>query len=160
VSAQSQQFLKWSLRIVVVASFVCCLWSDIYREYFDPSTANNRHGYALWQHWIEEWTFPGRGIFLQYDFRDQGKNPAFAQTIYFLGVYCLYPQRPLVADPSILINDGHDILKNNSYPSEQWLMDHGVSSIMTIVMDPRRDLPVIKSVYPLGQPSGPASNGG
>ncbi len=148
------------MQVAVVISLICCIWSDVYREYFDPKTWNNRKGYALWEYWLEKSTAPGRAIFIHFDFSDRGRNAGFAQTIYYLGVYDLYPQRALVADPAVLINDGHDILHNNSNPNDPWLLDHGVGSIMSVIMDPHRNLPVVNSVRFLGQPRTTESHGG
>jgi len=140
------------MQVAVVISLICCIWSDVYREYFDSKTWNNRKGYARWENWLRESTAPGNAIVIHYDFPDQGKNAAFAQTIYYLGNYCLYPQRALVSNPSAIINDGHDILRNNYNPDDPWLGANGAGSIMTVIMDSQRQLPFVKSVRFLGQP--------
>jgi hypothetical protein len=146
VAAGTQKILNWGLRIAVLASLACCICSNIYRELYDVKTINNRKGEALWQAYLEDATNPGQNIFLKFDYGEHGENAAFAQTIYFLGVYRLYPRRPLVADPSVMINDGHDILRNNDLPDDQWLRDHGVGSVMSIIMSQRQNLPYVKFV--------------
>jgi hypothetical protein len=148
------------LYFFVAVSLICCIWSDIYRAYFDPKTSNNHQGYLLWEQWLAQATAPHHAIYLNFDFPDAGKSAGFAQTIYFLGNYWLYPQRVLVADPSIPIGEGHDILKNNSYPGDRWLLDHDVLSVMTIIMDEQRQLPYVKSVRWLGASRGTESRGG
>jgi hypothetical protein len=159
-SRESPFSLRRLMQVAVVISLICCIWSDVYREFFDPSTSNNRRGYALWEYWLEESTIPRHAIFLQFDFPDKNKNAAFAQTIDYVGTYHLYPQPVLVADPSVLINDGHDILRNNSTPSDSWLRDHGVGSVMSVIMDPQKNLPFVKSIRFLIQPPTTDSHGG
>jgi hypothetical protein len=139
-------FLGWLLQIAVAVSLACCIWSNVYRELFDIKTSNNRKGEALWEAFIADSTPPGQGIFFKYEFGDRGENAAFAQTIYFLGVYRVYPRRVLVADPAVMINDGHNILKNNTYPSDPWLREQGISSVLSVIMSARQNLPYVKSV--------------
>jgi hypothetical protein len=127
-----------------------CIGFDADRLLMKQALSRLSEPYALWDGWVAKATAPGRGIFLKFEDFPQSKA-GYAQNIYFRAVYSLYPQRALVSDPSATINNARDLLKNNSLPSDRWLLDHGVGSVMTIVMDPDRHLPVIRDVRWLGK---------
>jgi len=106
--------------------------------------------YSKWDAWLENALEPGRGIFL--DFPNFPKASAgYAQDIYFHAIYVLYPRPVLVSDPGVTINSAWDILANNTYPSERWLLDWHVGSVMSVEMDKKQKLPVVKSVHWLGE---------
>lgn len=105
--------------------------------------------YDKWNAWIASSLEPDRGIFLQFDnFPDAAAG--YVQTIYFHSVYMLYPRRVMVADPSIKINSAFDVFPNNTYPSDDWLRSWRIGSVMSIEMDPKQKLPVVKHVRFLG----------
>ena len=107
--------------------------------------------YAVWDTQLRHDAEPGRGLFLKFDGFSQGTlGEAFAQTIYYRGVYALYPAPVLATEPEVVVNEGKDFLAHNYCPSDQWLMDHGVGSILTIGMDGRRKQPYVESVRWLG----------
>jgi hypothetical protein len=122
-----------------------CIGFDANRVFVNEGLSNLSDPYARWDGWLEEATAPGRGIFLKFDdFPDRWAG--YAQNIYFRAVYVLYPRRVLVCGPSATINKGQDLLKNNLLPSDRWLLDQGVDSVMWIVMDLNHNVPVIREV--------------
>jgi hypothetical protein len=127
-----------------------CIGYDVNRQFVDDALPKLSQPYALWDGWLEQATAPGRGIFLKFDGFPE-RWAGYAQNIYFRAVYFLYPQPVLVSGPTATINKGQDLLKNNSLPSDQWLLDHGVDSVMSIVMDPKHDVPVVREVRWLGE---------
>jgi len=127
-----------------------CIGFDANRVFVNQALPKLSQPYGLWDSWLENSTAPGRGIFLKFeDFPERWAG--YAQNIYFRAVYFLYPQWVLVSGPSATINKGQDLLKNNSLPSDRWLLDQGVDSVMSIVMDPKHDVPVIREVRWLGK---------
>jgi len=89
-------------------------------------------------------------VFLKFD----GFNKAdagYAQNIYFRGVFVLFPRPLLVSDPHARINNGYDLLKNNWYPSDPWLAEQGVGSVLTVQMDRDRNLPITEALRWLGR---------
>jgi hypothetical protein len=150
LTGKSQETLKWSLRIVILTSMGLCIGFDVNRVFVNQGLSKLSEPYGLWDGWLESSTAPGRGIFLKFD--DFPESTAgYAQNVYFRAVYVLYPQRVLVSDPSATINKGQELLKYNSLPSDRWLLDQGVDSVMSIVMDPKHNVPVIREVRWLGQ---------
>ncbi|MGD0139342.1 MAG: hypothetical protein ABSD28_10730 [Tepidisphaeraceae bacterium] len=150
MTGKSQETLKWSLRIVVLTSMGLCIGIDVNRLFVKQALSKLSDPYALWDGWLEQATAPGRGIFLKFDDFPESRA-GYAQNVYFRAVYFLYPQRVLVSGPSATLNRGQDLLKNNSLPSDQWLLDQGVYSVMSIVMDPKHDVPVVRDVRWLGK---------
>jgi hypothetical protein len=142
--------LKWSLRILVLASIGLCIDFDVNRLFVLKKPDRIAAPYKLWDGWITDATAPGRGLFLKFDHFPPGAA-GYAQNIYFRAVYVLYPRPLLVAGPSIKLSNGDELLKNNEYPGDQWLRSQGVDSVMTIQMDPVRVLPVVSEVRWLGQ---------
>jgi hypothetical protein len=148
LTAKSRETLKWSLRIVVLTSMGLCIGVDVNRMFVDPPIVALTRSYALWDNWLDQST--RRGIFLK--FEDFPQTAAgYVQNIYFRSVYVVYPRRSLVSGSPVTINNGLELLKNNSLPSDAWLLDHGVDSVMSIVMDPRRGVPVPRDVRWLGE---------
>jgi hypothetical protein len=144
------QILKWSLRILVLTSIGLCMGFDITRMFITKAPTKIAQPYALWDSWIANATVPGHGLFLKFDsFPPAGAG--YAQNIYYRAVYDLFPQPLLVAGPGTKISDGHELLKHNDYPGDQWLRSQGVDSVMTIQIDKKKNLPVVSDVRWLGE---------
>jgi len=148
-SPKSPKILKCALRIIVLASIGWCIGFDIHRVFVLKKPDRLAHPYALWDGWITQSAAPGRGLFLKFDHFSAG-GAGYAQNIYYRAVYVLYPRPLLVTGPATKIGDGNDLLKHNEYPNDQWLLKQGVDSVMTIQMDPKRNLPVVAGVRWLG----------
>ena len=147
-----RESLKWAILLGVLTSMGLCIGSDIYRVTRGPrKPASLVNYYAVWDTQLRHDAEPGRGVFLKFDaFSERTMEEAFAQTIYYRGVYALYPLPVLVTQSDVVVNEGKDFLAHNSYPSDQWLMDHGVGSVLMIGMDGRRKQPYVESVHWLG----------
>jgi len=150
LTPESREILKWSARILVLASLGWCIGCDIYRLFWVQEPSRAAFAYSKWDSWLENALEPGRGIFLDFSNFPMA-SAGFAQDIYFHGVYVLFPRRVLVSDPGLTINSARDILPNNTYPNERWLLDWGIGSVMSIEMDPKQKLPVVKHVHWLGE---------
>lgn len=131
--------------MIVLFSLGCCIWFDFNRAFVTRATAHLAETYPVVDGWMLYSATPTRGVFLKFD-GFGAKDVGYAQNIYFRGVYVLYPRPLLVSSPGARINDGFDILKFNWYPSDRWLLDHGVGSVLTIVMDRQKGLPVAEGL--------------
>jgi hypothetical protein len=141
--------LKWSLRILVVASIGLCIKFDFNRLFVLKKPDRIAEPYKLWDGWITDAAAPGRGLYLKFD-QFPIKAAGYAQNIYFRAVYVLFPRPLLAAGPSTKLSNGDELLKNNEYPGDQWLKSQGVDSVMTIQMDRALGLPVVSEVRWLG----------
>jgi hypothetical protein len=103
--------------------------------------------YGYWDNVLRKDTQAGRGVFVKFVNLPSGtQGEAYAQSVYFRAVYALYPQPVLVTASENVVNKGGDFLKDNSYPSEQWLVEHGVGTVITVGYEPRMDRPVLTVV--------------
>ncbi len=127
-----------------------CIGFDVYRQLDLAGPAHLNQSYARWDGIIRNAAEPGRGVFLKFvNFR--GKSAGFTTNIYFRAMYALYPRPVLVAEPGVIVNKPFQLLQANSYPSERWLWDHGVGSIIVVDFDPVRMQPFIREVKWLGR---------
>jgi hypothetical protein len=150
LTSKSRETLKWLLRIVVLTSMGLCIGFDANRVFFTEGLAKISGSYALWDGWLEEAADSGRGIFLKFeDFPDRWAG--YTQNIYFRAVYVLYPRRVLVSGHSTTVNKWRELLENNALPSDEWLRDQGVDSVMTIELDPNHHVPLVRDVRRLGE---------
>jgi hypothetical protein len=126
--------------------------SDIYQVTKGPRPpAGLIRFYAAWDGTLRLATQTGRGVFLKFDgFSGGTLQEALAQTIYFRGVYGIYPLPVLVTTDDVIVGEGKDFLIRNSYPNDQWLINHGVGSVLTIGFDARKRQPYVESVRWLG----------
>jgi hypothetical protein len=145
---QPPAILKWSLRILVIASIGLCIDSDMNRLFVLKKPDRIAAPYKLWDGWITS-AARGRGLFLKFD-QFPPRAAGYAQNIYYRAVYVLFPRPLLVAGPATKVTNGNELLKENEYPGDQWLRSQGVDSVMTIQMDDVQGLPVVSGVRWLG----------
>ena len=145
---KSSESLKWLIRLGVLTSMGLCIGSDIYRVTAGPRRPGNLlQFYSFWDAQLRRATPNGRGLFIKFDqFPTGTRSQAFAQTIYYRGVYVLYPLPVFVTGQKVIVNGGKEILAQNSYPSIEWLVDHHVGSVMTIGYDETKGQPYVESV--------------
>jgi hypothetical protein len=150
--AKWSETLKWAIRLGVLTSMGLCIGSDIYRVNTGPRRpAALVWFYGAWDASLRRATEDGRGVFLKFDGFSEGTlSEAFAQTIYYRGVYALYPMPVLVTGNDVVVNEGKNILAHNSLPDDQWLLDHRVGAVMTIGFDGNKRQPYVESVRWLG----------
>jgi hypothetical protein len=55
--------------------------------------------------------------------------------VYYRTGYALYPRRIYVAPADQVVNDGRDILRVEFSPSQEWLQEHDVRSVLTLGSD-------------------------
>jgi hypothetical protein len=146
------QSLTWLIRLAVLTSMGLCIGSDIYRITAGPRRPVNLvKFYGAWDDALRHATQNGRGLFIKFDrFPGGTRSEAFAQTIYYRGVYVLYPLPVVVTGQNVAVNQGKQILADNSCPSVQWLADHRVGSVMTVAYDEARGQPYVESVQWVG----------
>ncbi len=121
-----------------------CIASEIYLENGPRSSEGLIRIYNYWDTTLRSKAKPERGVFLRFvDFPAGNLGEAYAQSIYYRAVYALYPLPVVATRPGIVVNEGKDFLKDNSYPSERWLTDHGVGTILTVRYEPRMDRPFL-----------------
>jgi len=118
---------------------------DVYRELWLAGPTRINSTYATWDGLIQHGAGPGRGVFLKFE-NFKGDALGYTTNIYFRAVYILYPQPVLVAPPDVVVNNAPQLIADNSYPNEQWLIDHGVGSIMFIDFDGFRKRPFVRGV--------------
>jgi len=134
----------------VIVSIGTCIGYDIDRLFILKKPGRLAETYPVVDGWMTYAATPTRGVFLKFD----GFNKAdagYAQNIYFRGVFVLFPRPLLVSDPHARINNGYDLLKNNWYPSDPWLAEQGVGSVLTVQMDRDRNLPITEALRWLGR---------
>jgi hypothetical protein len=149
-SPRSRRILSWLGAIVVLASIGMCIGFDIDRQFYLRGPQLLNQSLADWDRYIHAETTPGRGVFLKFlNFHDQARQ--WTARIYFRAVYLLYPQPVLVTGPSVVVNNAPQILQDNSYPSDQWLMGRRVGSIVVVDFDPLKKKPVVLAVKWLGE---------
>lgn len=147
--------LKWVIPIAVITSMGLCIGSDLYRVHGPRAPVKLVKIYGYWDSQLRDKSMPGRGVFLKFEGYSRGDlTEAYAQSIYYRGVYAMYPLPVLVTEPNVVVNEGKDFLQDNSYPSDQWLVDHGVGSVLTIGFDERAGLPFTMAVQWLGNSPG------
>ncbi len=134
----------------MVASIGMCIGFDIDRQFYLRGPRLLNQSLVDWDRYIHTETTPGRGVFLKF-LNFHGQSRQWAARIYFRAVYLLYPQPVLVTGPSVVVNNAPQILQDNSYPSDQWLMDRGVGSIVVVDFDPLKNRPVVLAVKWLGE---------
>jgi hypothetical protein len=80
----------------------------------------------------------------------------YAQNIYFLSSYVLWPQRDYVGPPGVVINDGYQLLDANAkMPDEAWLAQHDV--VGQLFMTPKAKLGDFDSAWlPMNTTSAPS----
>lgn len=127
-----------------------CIGFDVYRQFDLAGPEHLNESYAQWDGFIRNGAEPGRGVFLKF-FNFQGKSAGFTTNIYFRAVYVLYPRPVLVAEPGVVVNKPLQLLEANSYPSERWLWNHGVGSIIVVDFNPVSMQPFIRGVKWLGE---------
>jgi hypothetical protein len=143
-------FLEWFGGLLIVTSMGLCIGFDVYRQFGLAEPQHLNQSYVQWDGYILNRAEPGRGVFLKFvNFR--GQWAGYATNIYFRAVYVMYPRPVLVARPGDVLNKPFQVLAANSYPSEKWLWDHGVGSIIIVDFDPVRTQPFVAGVKWLGR---------
>ena len=136
--------MKWLIRVAVIASMGLCIGSEIYLNNGPRSSDRLVRVYDYWDTTLRKKAEPGRGVFVRFNNFPSGNfGEAYAQSIYYRAVYALYPLPVVVTRPGVVVNEGKDFLKDNTYPSEQWLADHGVGSVFTVRFEPKMDRPFL-----------------
>jgi hypothetical protein len=147
---KSRRILRWLGGVVVVTSVGMCIGFDIYRQFYLGGPERLKQSIVDWDGYIHKESTPGRGVFLKFlNFHDQARQ--WTARIYFRAVYSMYPQPVLVTGPSGVVNTAPQLLEDNSYPSDQWLIDRGVGSIVVVDFDPLKNRPFILAVKWLGE---------
>jgi hypothetical protein len=59
--------------------------------------------------------------------------------IYMRICYKMYPREVYVVKPDVVVNKGADIMKNPFNPDKQWLKEHGVKKVLTIIKNPHNN---------------------
>jgi hypothetical protein len=149
-SPKPGRILKWLGGIIVVTSMGLCIGFDVDREFYLRGPDHLNQSYARWDAFIRNGAAPGRGLFLRF-INFHGPQAGFATNIYFRAVYALYPRPVLVAKPGVVVNKPFQLVDGNSYPSENWLRERGVGSILVVDYDPVRKQPFVAGVKWLGE---------
>jgi hypothetical protein len=141
----SGRILPWVGGIVVLASIGICIGFDVYRQFYLRGPQLLNQSFVDWDRYIHTETTPGHGVFLKFiNFHDQARQ--WTARIYFRAVYLLYPEPVLATGPSVVVNSAPQLLQDNSYPSDQWLRDRGVGSIVVVEFDPLKNRPFVLAV--------------
>ncbi|HEY1923128.1 MAG TPA: hypothetical protein VGG44_10300 [Tepidisphaeraceae bacterium] len=142
---KSRRILGWLGGIVVAMSVGLCIGFDVHRQFYLRMPGLLNQSLADWDGYIRKETTPGRGVFLKFlNFHDQSRQ--WSARIYFRAAYLLYPQPVLVTGPSVVVNTAPQLLQDNSYPSDRWLIDRGVGSIVVVDFDPLKNRPFVLAV--------------
>lgn len=72
----------------------------------------------------------GQGLYLRFS-NFLGEIAGFSTNFYFRAVYILYPQPVLVGDPSVVASFPDQVVANNFEPTDQWLFQHGIHTVLT-----------------------------
>jgi hypothetical protein len=136
---------RGAARLVVFAMLVGIGWSvgiDVYNRFFVRQQEIIMDRFAAQVDPFIIQAANGGGLYMRFDGFD-GRLAGYTTNFYFRGNYILYPQRVLVADPSVAINTPDQILAANSDYSDQWLINHDVPTELTYIMrrDPNGGLP-------------------
>lgn len=86
---------------------------------------------------------PEGNILLQFTGFD-AENPRAPKTpvafVYYRSGYTLYPRRVFVADHTMVINKGADIINSNFDPDEEWLDRNDIHSVVEVEYSPQRGI--------------------
>jgi len=85
------------------------------------------------------------GLYLRF-INFQGRMLDAVTLIYFRACYILYPQPVLVGDPSVVANFPDQVLAGNFEPTDQWLLQHGIHSVLTYHYDRHHFLTHVRHV--------------
>jgi hypothetical protein len=78
----------------------------------------------------------GQGLYLRFT-NFQGEIAGYVTNFYFRAVYILYPQPVLVGDPSVVASLPYKVLAGNFDPTDQWLLQHNIHTVLTYHYDGR-----------------------
>jgi hypothetical protein len=128
------QSMRWLMVIAAAASMGLCIGNaSRFRAQNFQAPEQLERVYGYWDGVLRKDPEPGRGIFLKFvNFPEGIPGQAFAQSVYFRAVYTLYPLPVLATGANVVVNEGKDLLKDNFYPNDQWLRDHGVGTVVDV----------------------------
>jgi hypothetical protein len=82
---------------------------------------------------------------------EQPEHARTAQEAAWRGAYALYPKRVFVAEPGTVINNADDILAKPFVPSVEWLQEHDVQVLLTLISTGEQSfVPRVEHIPPRG----------
>jgi len=94
----------------------------------------------------------GDGLYLRFTNFQSDATAEFAQNLYQQAVYLMYPHKVLVGDPAAVATTPYQVLAGNFEPTDQWLLLHGVHTLLSCHIDGTRLLTYAHRV-PATEPS-------
>jgi len=77
----------------------------------------------------------GDGLYLRFTKFQSDDAADLALTLYEEAVYLLYPHTVLVGDPSAVATTAYLVLAGNFEPTDQWLLQHGIHTVLSCQID-------------------------